>query len=158
MQHRVQTEAEHAAKNNLPPTQNIVAGDTNAALFPGDVQRHATNKDQMPQDFADTMGLASTDNNTSQHRQYTFRHRTDSNQDSRLDDILISKRLCMPIKPITSILHACGDSDHDPVLAQILLASISFPKPGLEPPPLPREAMTLNASTTSRPGCIQTGV
>lgn len=111
MQHRVQAKAEHAARNNMPPTQNIVAGDMNAALFPGDAQRHAINKDKMHQDFASTMGLTSTDNNTSKHRQYTFRHKTDSHQDSRIDDIPISKRLCMAAKPVTSILHSCGDSD-----------------------------------------------
>ena len=33
-----------------------------------------------------------------------------------------------------------GDSDHDPILAQIPLTSIPFTKPGPNPAPLPREA------------------
>ncbi len=51
MQHRVQTEAEHATKNNLPPSEHIVAGDMNAALFPEDVQRQTTSKDKRHQEF-----------------------------------------------------------------------------------------------------------
>ncbi len=139
IKHRVQTEAKQAVQNSLPPTHNIVAGDMNAALIPADVQRHTTNKDKAHQQFVDAMELVSADNNTSPHRQYTFRHKTDSNQDSRIDDILVSKKLCMASKPTTSILPSCGDSDHDPMLANISLTSINFMKPGPEPAPLPRE-------------------
>ena len=112
----------------------------NAALIPGDVQRHATSKDTLHQQFAEQMDLSSTDNNTCPHRPYTFRHKTDSSQDSRIDDIIVSQRLCNDTKPTTSILHSFGDSDHDPMLAKISLASIRFVKPGPQHPPLPREA------------------
>lgn len=138
--HRVQTEVEQAVKNSLPSTHNIVAGDMNAALMPEDVQRDAIKKDKAHQEFVDTVNLVSTDIGTRPHRQYTSRHKTDSNQDSRVDDILISKELCMVAKPATRILHSCGDSDHDPMLAKIPLASVNFVKSGPEPPPLPREA------------------
>lgn len=57
------------------------------------------------------MDMSSVDNNTCPHRQYTFRHRTDSSQDSRIDDVLVLQRLCKATKPTTSILNSCGSSD-----------------------------------------------
>ena len=97
-------------------------------------------KDRMHQEFAGAMTPESIDCSASPHRQYTSRHRTDPSQDSRIDDKLISRGLCQPARPTSNILHSCGDSDHDPMLAKIPLTSIKFVKPGPEPPPLPREA------------------
>ncbi len=58
---------------------NIMAGDMNAALFKQDVQRAKLElKDAKHQRFIKDLHLHTTDPDKHPHRQYTFRHTTDS--------------------------------------------------------------------------------
>ncbi len=85
------SEDKKASLAGLPLPYNIIAGDMKAALFKQDVQRAKLDmKDTKHHDFIRDLHLRTTDPHKHPHRQYTFRHRTDSSQDSRIDDILIS--------------------------------------------------------------------
>ena len=134
------SEDKKASLAGLPLPYNIIAGDMNAALFKQDVQRTKLDmKDTKHHNFIEDLHLRTTDPNKHPHRQYTFRHRTDSSQDSRIDDILISKTMCTKMPPSTEVLDTSGDADHAPILARISLTCMRFFKPGPDPPSLPRE-------------------
>ena len=95
------------------PCHNIIAGDTNAALVKQDVQRAKSDiKDAKHQKCIRDLHLRTTDPSTHPHGQYTFCHRTDSSQDSRIDDILISESMCTKMAPSTEVLNTSGDADH----------------------------------------------
>ncbi len=96
-------------------------------------------KDAKHQKFIRDLHLCTTDPNKHPHRQHTFRHRTDSSQDSKIDDIFISESMCTEMAPSTEVLKTSGDADHAPILAKISLTCMNFFKPGPDPPPLPRE-------------------
>ena len=116
------------------------AGDMNAAHFKKDVQRAKSDaKDTMHQKFIRDLHLHTTDPNKHPHRQYSFCHATDSSQDSRIDDILVSESMCTSMAVHTEVLETSRDADHAPILARIPLTCMKFLKPGLDPPPLPRE-------------------
>ena len=81
------SEDKKASLAGLPLPYNIIAGDMNAALFKQDVHRAKLDmKDIKHHNFIKDLHLRITDPNKPPHRQYTFRHRTDSSQDSRIDD------------------------------------------------------------------------
>ncbi len=62
--------------------------------FPQNVQRAKLDiKDATHQKFIKKLHLHATDPDEHPLRQYIFRHRTDSSQDSRIDDILISESM-----------------------------------------------------------------
>ena len=71
--------------------------------------------------------------------QYSFRHATDSSQDSRIDDVLASESMCTDMAASTEGLNTSGDADHAPILARIPLTCMKLLKPGPDSPPLPRE-------------------
>ena len=96
-------------------------------------------KDTKHQNHIKDLHLQITDPNKHPHRQYTFRHRADSSQDSRIDDILILESMCTEMAPSTEVLNTSGDADHTPILAKISLTCMNFSKPGPDPRPLPRE-------------------
>jgi len=79
------------------------------------------------------MHLCTIDPNKHPHRQFTFRHRTNSGQDSRIDDIFMSESMCTEIAPSIEVLNTSGDADHAPILAQISLTCMNFFKPGPDP-------------------------
>jgi len=134
------SEDNKASHAGLPLPYNIMAGDMNAALFKQDVQRAKLDiKDAKHQKFIKDLHLHTPDPDRNPHSQYTFRHRTDSSQDSRIDDILISESMCTGMSSSIELLDTSGDADHAPVLAKIPLTCMKFFKPGPDPPPLPRE-------------------
>ena len=122
------------------PLPNIIAGDMNAALFKQDVQRVKPDaKNTIHQNFIRDLHLHTTDPDKHPHRQYSFCHATDSSQDSKIDDILVSESMCTSMAVHTEVLETSRDADHAPILARIPLTCMKFLKPGLDPPPLPRE-------------------
>ena len=131
IQNDMKVEADKATRAGLPQPYNVMAGDMNAALFKGDVQRDKLDiKDIRHQNFVKTLCLHTTDPVKQPHRQYTFRHRMDRSQDSRIDDILMSKSMCTEVLPSTEILNTSGDADHSPVLAKLPLTYMKSLKPG----------------------------
>ncbi len=109
----------------------------NAAHFKKDVQRAKSDaKDTMHQKFIRDLHLHTTDPNKHPHRQYSFCHATDSSQDSRIDDVLVSDAMRTDMAAHTVVLNTAGNADHEPILAKIPL---KFLKPGPDPPPLPPE-------------------
>ncbi len=136
----VRSEDKKASLAGLPMPYNIIAGDMNAALFKQDVQRAKPDaKDTMHQKFIRDLHLHTTDPDKHPHRQYSFRHATDSSQDSRIDDILVSESMCTGMAAHTEVLKTSGDADHAPLLARMPLTCMKFLKPGPDPSPLPRE-------------------
>lgn len=112
----------------------------NAALFKQDVQRAKPDaKDTLHQKCIRDLHLHTTDPDKHPYRQYSFWHTTDSSQDSRIDDILVSESMCTSIAAHTEVLNTSGDADHAPVRARIPLTCMKFLKPDSDPPPLPRE-------------------
>ncbi len=110
----------------------------NAALFKQGVQRAKLEiQDAKHQRFLKDLHLRITGPDKHLHRQYTFRHRTDSSQDSRINDILISESMCTGMSSSTPILDKSGDADHATILAKISLACNNFLEPGPDPPALP---------------------
>ncbi len=108
-------------------------------LFTGNVQRAKLDgKDIRHQNFVKALCLH-TQQNLTDHTGYTFCHRTDSSQDSRIDDIFISESMCTEVLPSTENLNTSGDADHASVLAKLPLTCMNFLKPGPDPSPLPRE-------------------
>ena len=132
----MRSEDKKASLAGLPMPYNIIAGDMNAALFKQDVQRA---KNTIHQKIIRDLHLHTTDPDKHPHRQYSFRHATDSSQDSRIDDILVSESMCKGMAAHTEVLNTSGNADHAPVLARISLTCMKFLKPGPDPPPLPRE-------------------
>jgi len=140
IQNDMKLETDKAARAGLPQPYDVMAADTNAALFTGDVQRtELDGKDIRHQNFVKAVCLHTTESDRQPHRQYTFRHTTECSQDSRIDDILISESMCTEVLPSTEILNTSGDADHAPVLAKLPLTCMNFVKPGPDPIPLPRE-------------------
>ena len=136
----MRSEDKKASLAGLPMPYNIIAGDMNAALFKQDVQRAKPDaKDTIHQKFIRDLHLHTTDPDKHPHRQYSFRHTTDSSQDSRIDDKLVSESMCTGTAAHTEVLNTSGDADHEPILARIPLTCMKFLKPGPDPPPLPRE-------------------
>ena len=134
------SEDKQASHSGLPLPYNILAGDMNAALFKQDVQRAKPDiKNAKHQKFIGDLHLRTTDPNPHPHRQYTFCYRTDSGQDSRINDIVISESMCTEMAPSTEVLNTSGDADHAPILAKISITCANFFKPDPDPPPLPRE-------------------
>ena len=112
----------------------------NAALLKQDVQRAKPDaKDTLHQKCIRDLHLHTTDPDKHPYRQYSFWHTTDSSQDSRTDDILVSESMCTSIAAHTEVLNTSGDADHAPVRARIPLTCMKFLKPDSDPPPLPRE-------------------
>lgn len=130
-------EVDKAATMGLSRPLYVLAGDRNAESFTGDIQR-AEEQDDTHQNFIKAVKLRTTDPDRKAHRHFTFRHKTDSSQDSRIDDTFICEDLCSDPKPSTVILEANGDADHNPILVRIALTHVSFVKPGPDPVPLPR--------------------
>jgi len=82
IQNDMKLEADKAARAGLPQPYNGMAGDMNAALFTGDVQRvNLDGKDIRHQNFVKALCLHRTESDRQPHRQYTFCHRTDGSQD-----------------------------------------------------------------------------
>ena len=136
----MRSEDKKASLAGLPMPYNIIAGDMNAALFKQDVQKVKPDaKNTIHQNFIRDLHLHTTDPDKHPHRQYSFCHATDSSQDSRIDDILVSESMCTSMAVHTEVLETSRDADHAPILARIPLTCMKFLKPGLDPPPLPRE-------------------
>jgi hypothetical protein len=115
-----------ADKAGLPQPYNVMAGDMNAALFT-DVQRTKLDgKDFRHQNFVKALCLHTTQPDRQPHRQYTFRHRTDGSQDSRINDKLMSESMCTELLPSTEVLNTSGDAGHAPVLAKLPLTCMNF--------------------------------
>jgi len=114
----VRSEDKKASLAGLPMPYNIIAGDMNAALFKQDVQRA---KNTIHQKIIRDLHLHTTDPDKHPHRQHSFRHTTDSSQDSRIDDILISESMCTDPAAHTEVLNTSDDADHAPILARIPL-------------------------------------
>ena len=128
------SEDKKASLAGLPLPYNNIAGDMNAALFKQDVQRAKPDiKDAKHQKFIGDLHLRTTDPNNRPHRQYSFRHTTDSGQDSRIDDIFISESMCTERGPSTEVLNTSGDADHGPTLAKISLTCMIFSSQVLTP-------------------------
>jgi len=152
------SEDNKASHAGLPLPYNIMAGDMNAALFKQDAQRAKLDiKDAKHQKFIKDLHLHTTDPDRNPHRQYTFRHRIDSSQDSRIDDKLISESMCTGISSSMEILDTSGDADHAPVLAEIPLTCMKCLKPGPDPPSTAPRAQITDTSPTGRPERIQRG-
>ena len=131
----IRCEDKKASLAGLPLPYNIIAGDMNAALFKQDVQRAKPDaKDTIHQKFIKDLHLHTIDPDRDPHRQYSFRHTTDSSQDSRIDDILVSESMRTDMAAHTEVLNASGDADHAPILARIPLTCMKFLKPGPDPP------------------------
>ena len=114
----MRSENKKASLAGLPLPYNITAGDMNAALFKQDVQRAKPDtKDITHQNFIRDLHLHTTDPNKHPHRQYSFCHTTDSGQDSRIGDVLISESMCTDMTAATEDLNTSGDADHAPLLA-----------------------------------------
>ena len=96
----------------------------------------------MHQDLMQTLKMHTTDKHQGMPRSRSYhrhRHNCKSNEDSRTDDIFISKKLCCHKIPVTTIADTTGDSDHSPIYATVPLTSMSFTRPGPDPTALPRE-------------------
>ena len=136
----MRSEDKKASLAGVPMPYNIIAGDMNAALFKQDVQRAKPDaKDTIHQKFIRDLHLHTKDPDKHPHRNYSFRHATDSSKGSRVDDILVSEFMCTGMAAHTEVLNTSGDADHAPILARIPLTCMKFLKPGPHPPPLPRE-------------------
>ena len=80
----VRSEDQKASLAGLPMPYNIIAGNMNASLFKQDVQRAKPDaKDTMHQKLIRDLHLHTTDPDKHPHRQYSFRHTTDSSQQDR---------------------------------------------------------------------------
>ncbi len=122
IQNDMKLEADKAARAGLPQPYNFMAEDMNAALLTGDVPKAKLDrKDIRHQNFVKALCLHTTQSDRQRLRQYTFCHRTDGNQDSRIDDIFISESMCTEVFPSTEILNTSGDADHAPVLVKLPL-------------------------------------
>ncbi len=140
IQDAMSSENDKASHAGLQLPYKIMAGDMNAALFKQDVQRTKVDiKDAEHQEVIKDLHLHTTDPDKHTHRQYTFRHRINSSQDSSIDDILASASMCTGMSPSTEILNTSGDADHAPVLAKIPLTCMKFLKLGPDPPVLAPE-------------------
>ena len=132
----MRSEDKKASLAGLPLLYNIVAGNMNAALFNQDIQgAKPDTKTLNHQNFViiGDLHLRTTDPNKHPHRQYASRHRTDSGQDSRMDDIFTSESMCTEIAPSTEVLNTSGDAEHAPILAKILLTCVIFSSQVLTP-------------------------
>ena len=115
----LRSEDKKASLASLPMPYNIIAADMNAALFKQDVQRAKPDaKDTMHQKFIKDLQLHTTDPDKHPHRLYSFRHATNSSQDSRIDDILVSESMCTDMAAHTEVLDTSSDADHAPILSQ----------------------------------------
>ena len=128
---------EEACRLGQNPLYHIIAGDMNAALYPDDKQGYGEESDMIHRKLICNLKLHTTDKRQGTTRQFTFRSKHSSDQDSRIDDIFTSANLQNEHTSTTIISSTTGDSDHDPILAHIPLTCKGFCKPGPDPRPLP---------------------
>ena len=135
---------------------SIMAGDWNAALFQTDrpdydnlheesCVNHNDMRDQIHSEFVQRASLSAIDPPRTEmdERTRTFRSNQRDALGSRIDDILLSKGI-HSCKSHLSFPDSNGDSDHNPLLAEISLHDITMILP---PAPLPEKPRTENGRT-----------
>ena len=135
---------------------SIMAGDWNAALFQTDrpdydslheesCVNHNDIRDQTHAEFVERANLSAIDPPRTEigERTRTFRSNQRDAVGSRIDDILLSKGM-HSCKSHLSFPDSNGDSDHNPLLAEISLQDITLILP---PAPLPEKPRTARFKT-----------
>ena len=116
VQTEMQTQDKIALEAGSSKPCHILAGDMNAALYMDDRQTSVHPQDAMHQELMQTLKMHTTDKHQGMPRSRSYHrhgHNCKSNEDSRIDDIIISENLCCHKIPVTTIAHSTtGDSDH----------------------------------------------
>ena len=142
LQTEMQAQDKIALEGGKSKPCHILAGDMNAALYMNDRQTSVHPEDAMHQELMQALKMYTTDKHQGMPRSRSYhRHgrNCESSEDSRIDDVFVSEKLCCQKIPVTAIADTTGDSDHSPICATIPLTSMGFTKPGPDPTPLPRE-------------------
>jgi len=117
----------------------ILAGDWNAALLTGD-RNVMTTRDKAHQHLMDTLGMTPTEIAGSTKRAATHHPGAENLQDSRIDDILVTKQLIENQLCRNEVICGTGDSDHSAIMTSIPLNNMLLIKPGPDIQPLSRPA------------------
>lgn len=132
----------------------IPAGDRNAALLIGD-RNLLTTGDKAHQHLIETLGMTPTESVGSTKRAATHRPRAANVQDSRIDDILLTKQLIDDQVCYNEVICGTGDSDHSALMTSIPLNNMMLIKPSPDMQPLPRAAKFKTPEATH---CLQRSV
>ena len=96
----------------------LLAGDWNAALLTGD-RNVLTSRDKAHQHLMETLGMTPTENAGTTRRAATHHPRAANLQDSRIDDILVTKQLIDNQLCHNEVICGTGDSDHSALMTSI---------------------------------------
>ena len=109
-----------------------------------------TAADKAHQQLLQELQLQPTDDGAQANsRGHTFHSESQNDTHSRIDDFTLSKNLLAACKTTTTVLPAIDGSDHLPILANILMETITFIPPGPELPP-PHRQSTLKLPLTKQ--------